>query len=119
MTRTDISFSVRKCSRYAPNLTPTHDATLKRIVRYVKGSKRLGQNYCPSLGLESSNGNLLDYKDASYGDRLDTCCSTSEYVFLLWNSPISWSSKRQTTVTTSTAEAESVGECNSAKNQYF
>ena len=119
MTRPDISFSVGKCSRYASNPTPTHDAALKRIVRYLKGSKRLGLKYGPGLGPESSNGNLLGYTDASYGDCLDTRRSTSAYVFLLWNGPISWSSKRQTTVATSTAEAEYVGECNAAKESVF
>lgn len=100
MTRPDISFSVGKCSRYASNPTPTHDAALKRIVRYLKGSKRLGLKYGPGPDPENSNGNLLGYTDASYGDCLDTRRSTSAYVFLLWNGPISWSSKRQTTVAT-------------------
>lgn len=119
MTRPDISFSVGKCSRYASNPTPTYDAALKRIVRYLKGSKRLGLKYGPGPDPENSNGNLLGYTDASYGDCLDTRRSTSAYVFLLWNGPISWSSKRQTTVATSTAEAEYVGECNAAKESVF
>ncbi len=32
MTRSDIFFSVGKCSRYASNPTPTHDTPIKRIV---------------------------------------------------------------------------------------
>lgn len=83
------------------NPTPTHDAALKRIVRYVKGSERLDLKYGPGPGPESSNGSLLGYTDALYRYCLDTCRSISAHVFLLWNGPISWSSKRQTTVATS------------------
>ncbi len=40
-------------------------------------------------------------------------------MFFLWNGPISWSSKRQQCVSTSSAEAEYVGECNAAKESTF
>ena len=92
MTRPDISFAVGKCSRYASNPTSSHDVALKRIVRYLKGSKELGLRYGPRL--ENKDGKLLGYTDASYGDCLDTRRSTSGYIYLLWNGPISWSSKR-------------------------
>ncbi len=104
MTRSDISFAVGKCSRYASNPISSHDVALKRIVRYLKESKELGLRYGPHL--ESKDGKLLGYTDASYGDCLDTHRSTSAYIYLLWNGPISWSSKPQTTVATLTAEAE-------------
>ena len=83
MTRPDISFPVGKCSRYASNPTPTHDAALKRIVRYLKESKRLGLKCGPGPNPENSNENLLGYTDALYGDCLDTRRSISAYVFLL------------------------------------
>ncbi len=83
MTRPDVSFSIEKCNRYASNSTPTHDAALKKIVQYLKGSTRLGPKYGPGLNPQSSNGNRLGYTDASYRDGLDTRLSTSEYVFLL------------------------------------
>ncbi len=117
MTRPDISFAVGKCSRYASNLTPSHDVALKKIVRYLKGSKELGVRYGPHL--KNKDGKLLGYTDASYGDCVDTRWSTSAYIYLLWNSPISWSSKRQTTLTTSTAEAKYVGKCNAGKESVF
>ena len=65
MTRPDISFSVGKCSRYASNPTPTHDAALKRIVRYLKGSKRLGLKYGLGPDPQNSNGNLLVKRGSS------------------------------------------------------
>ena len=76
MTRPDISFAVRKCSRYASNPTPSHDVALKKIVRYLKWSKELGLRY--RLRLENNDVKLLGYTDASYGDCLDTRCSNFE-----------------------------------------
>ncbi len=87
MTRPDISFAVRKCSRYASNPTPSHEVALKWIVRYLKESKELGLRYGPRL--KNKDGKLLGYTDASYGDRLDIRRSTSAYIYLLWNNPIS------------------------------
>ncbi len=110
MTRLDISFAVGKCSRYASNPTSSHDVALK-------GSKELGLRYGPRL--KNKDGKLLGYTDASYGKCIDTRCSTSAYIHLLQNDPISWSSKRRTTVATSTVEAEYVGECNAAKELVF
>ncbi len=63
MTRPDISLAVEKCSRYSSNPTPSHDVTLKRIVRYLKGSSELGLRYGPRL--ENKDGKLLGYTDAS------------------------------------------------------
>ncbi len=75
MTRPDISFVVGKCSRYASNPTPSHDVALKKIVRYLKGSKELGLRYGPRL--KNKDGKLLGYTDALYEDCLDTLRSNS------------------------------------------
>lgn len=115
-TRPDIAFAVGMCSRYSANPNPGHDMALKRIIRYLAGTADLGLRYGPS---EGAKGELVGYTDAAYGDCLDTRYSTSGYIYFLWNGPISWSSKRQTGVTTSTAEAEYVGECNAAKEAIF
>ena len=81
MTRLDISFMVGKCGRYTSNPTPSHDVALKKIVRYLKGSKELGLRYGPRL--EKKYGKLLGYTDASYGECLDTRCWASEYMYFL------------------------------------
>ena len=122
MTRPDIALAVSVCSRYTNNPTTIHLEAAKKIVRYLAGTSDLGLRYGPdkkSDEADKDDGSLVGYTDASYGDCLDTRRFTSRYIFLLWNGPISWSVKRQNTITTSTAEAEYVGECNASKEAVY
>ena len=57
--------------------------------------------------------------DADYGGCRDTCWSTSGYVFIMAGGPVTWSSKRQTTVTLSTVEAEYVAMSRSAQQMVW
>ena len=116
MTRPDISYAVSRCARYSNNPSPIHDKALKRIIRYLTGTRHLGLHYGPK---ENDSGTLIGYTDSSWRDCPDTRRSTSAYVFQLYNGPISWHSKRQTTVAASTAEAEYVGEAIAAREAKF
>ena len=42
---------------------PTHDTALQKVVRYLKGSKRLDLEYDPGSHLESSDEKLLGYTE--------------------------------------------------------
>ena len=115
MTRPDIAYAVNKCSRYASNPSSTHFGAAKRILRYLAGTRDLGIKYAPDL----NSGKLVGYTNSSYGDCLDTRRSTSGYIFMLHNGPISWTSKRQSIVATSTTEAEYISECHAAKEAVY
>ena len=56
---------------------------------------------------------LIGYFDAGWGGDVDQCKSTSGYAFLLNDSTILWSSKKQSCVALSTVEAEYVA-CSAA-----
>jgi len=74
---------------------------LKRILRYVKGTVSLG------VQLRAiSSPTISAYSDADWARCPDTRRSTSGFCVFLGSSLISWSSKRQTTVSRSSAEAE-------------
>jgi len=78
-----------------------HLALIKRILRYVKGSL--------SAGLQLGTGaadQLTAYSDADWAGCPDTRRSTSGFCVYLGDNLVSWSSKRQTTVSRSSAEAE-------------
>jgi hypothetical protein len=75
--------------------------TMKRILRYLHGT--------PDFGLllhRSSSSNLVAYTDADWTGCPDTRRSTPSYVVFLGDNLVSWSTKRQTVVSRSSAETE-------------
>ena len=74
---------------------------MKRILRYLKGTLDHG------LHINSSSPtSLTAYSDADWAGCPDTRRSTSGYGVYLGDNLVSWSSKRQVTVSRSSAEAE-------------
>jgi len=73
----------------------------KGVLRYLRGTTRLGVMY-------GGNGPLQAYVDADWAGDTDGRRSTTGFILKLNSGPISWESKRQSTVATSTAEAEHV-----------
>ncbi|KAJ4749927.1 Pol [Rhynchospora pubera] len=107
-SRPDIMYAVCLCARYQANSKESHHKAVKRILRYVKGTQNLGLWYGRQTELD-----LLGYTDADFaGDRMDRK-STSGTCQFLGGSLVSWSSRKQTSVALSTAEAEYVaaGSC--------
>ncbi|GJV28254.1 ribonuclease H-like domain-containing protein [Tanacetum coccineum] len=82
-------------------------SVLKRILRYVRGTLDYGlQLY------SSSTSSLVAYSDADWAGCPTTRRSTSGYCIFLGNNLLSWSSKRQFTLSRSSAEAEYIGVAN-------
>jgi len=100
-TRPDIAFAVGMVSRYMENPGQAHWTAVKRILRYLQGTKDQGITYNNKNEIK-----LEGFSDADWGgDRKDRK-STSGYIFKLANGPISWGSKKQQIVALSTSEAE-------------
>ena len=76
---------------------------VKRILRYLKGTSDYMLCYQGKKDLR-----LIGYFDADWGGDIDQSKSTSGYAFLLNDSAILWSSKKQCCVALSTMEAEYV-----------
>jgi hypothetical protein len=106
-TRPDICHAVGLVSRYQSNPGKTHWKAVKRIFRYLQGTKNMG--LCFGL----SDLEIVGFTDADFAGDLDDRKSTSGYVFLFGGTAVSWLSKKQNCVAKSTMEAEYIS-CSSA-----
>jgi hypothetical protein len=101
MTRPDMAYAVQQACLYMHDPREQHLALVKRTLRYLHGTTELGLHIHRSASLD-----LVAYSDADWAGCPDTHRSTSGYVVYLGDALISWSSKRQPTVSRSSAEAE-------------
>jgi hypothetical protein len=81
--------------------TDVHMNLVKKILRYVKGTISHGLHFT-----RSSSSYLVIYSNADWAGCPDTWCSTSGFCAYLCPNLVSWSSKRQGTVSRSSAKAE-------------
>lgn len=74
---------------------------MKRILRYIKGSYDIG------LHIQKSDSTLLSvFSDADWAGCPDDRRSTGGFTVFFGSNPVSWSSKKQPTVSRSSTEAE-------------
>ena len=102
-TRPDIAFSVNNLARFNSNPQKEHWTALKRILRYLKGTTNIGILY-----KHDGSDKCVGYSDADWAGDPSDKKSTSGYIFMFSDGPISRSSKKQKCVALSTAEAEYV-----------
>jgi hypothetical protein len=108
-TRVDLSYAVHQCARFAADPKESHAMALKRIGRYLVGTKDKG------LILNPRHHSFECYVDADFvgnWDRVNahedpsTAKSRTGYVIMYGGCPMVWASKLQREVALSTTEAE-------------
>lgn len=97
----DICYAVNVLSRYCENPGRQHWQGVKRILRYLKGTKSMELVY-----KREAESKLIGFCDADWGGEIDERKSTTGYVFTYAGGAVTWSTKRQPTVALSTTEAE-------------
>nr|XP_016480651.1 PREDICTED: uncharacterized mitochondrial protein AtMg00810-like [Nicotiana tabacum] len=101
MTRPDIAFVVQVLSQFIHAPKQSHLNVAMRVSRYIKSN--------PSLGLflpSTSSQKLVAFCDSNWGACVETRKSVTGYVVKFVDALISWKSKKQGTVSRSSAEAE-------------
>uniref|UniRef100_A0A3Q7EXU2 Reverse transcriptase Ty1/copia-type domain-containing protein n=1 Tax=Solanum lycopersicum TaxID=4081 RepID=A0A3Q7EXU2_SOLLC len=101
VTRPDIAFATQTLSQFLHQPKQSHLNVALRIVRYIKS--QAGQGVLLS---SKSSKQLKVYCDADWGACLHTRRSVSGFMVKMGESMISWKSKKQATVSRSSAEAE-------------
>lgn len=100
-TRPDIAFVVNQLSQFLSSPTDLHEAAAHRVLRYLKGSPGCGLFY-PA----SSSSVLTAFSDSDWAGCVDTRRSITGYCVFLGSALVSWKSKKQTTTSRSSCEAE-------------
>ena len=102
ITRPDIAHAVNSVNQFLHAPTVDHFLAIKHILRYVKGTLHFGLTFRPSTVPSA----LVAYLDADWASCPDTRPSTSDYSIYLGNNLVSWSAKKQPTVSRSSCESE-------------
>ncbi|KAL5554519.1 hypothetical protein UlMin_041920 [Ulmus minor] len=84
LTRPDIAFSVNKASQFMHQPTSAHWLSVKRILRYLKGTITHGLLIQPS-----ENFTIQAYTDADWGAQTNDRRSSSGYLVYLGNNLVS------------------------------
>src|SRR5438045_3497552 len=113
ITRPDIAFTSAKLSSLLSNPSPDHMAAANRCIQYLYGSRHLAIMFDGLKNTEEKA--FIAYTNSSFADDVQDMKSTQGYLLTLFGGPIAWKSGKQTTVTTSSTEAELLGLTTAAK----
>lgn len=102
MIRLDVAFAVSQLSKFLTNPSPDHMAAAVQVLRYLYAHRYLGIRYGQEHGAQA----LMIAGDASFADDVETRRSSHGYIMSLFGGAICWKATRQSTVATSTTEAE-------------
>lgn len=101
LTRPDIAFAVNKACQYLHSPTTLHWTAVKRVLRYVSGTLTFGLK----IG-RSDSTTISAFSDADWAGCSDDRRSTGGFAIFLGFNLISWSARKQATVSRSSTEAE-------------
>jgi hypothetical protein len=99
----DLAFSVGYLSRFMETPHTDHLTAIKRVLRYVAGTRDHGLHYTRR---EDEGLKLVGYSDVDMAGDIDTRRSTSGVIFFLGGNPITWQAAKQRVVALSSCEAE-------------
>lgn len=99
--RSDISFAVSYLGQFNNCYGKEHWTAAKRVLRYLKGTRDL------VYGKDSKS--IQGFVDADWRNCPEERRSYTGYLFKLFGNPISWDSRKQSTVALSSTEAEYMG----------
>jgi hypothetical protein len=108
-TRPDIQFAVSQCARFTADPRRSHEIALKRIGRYLKGTKEQGLILRPDNALEielffdANIAGLHGYEDPEDPSSVK---SRTGYVICIAKCPVVWVSRLQTKTAFPTMMAE-------------
>ena len=103
-TRPDLAFSVSYHSRFSSHPLARHHTAVKRVFRYLAGTRFMSLKY--KLSPTAVRLSIVAFSDCDHPSCRDARRSAYSYAFMLNGCAISWLSKKQQLVPSSTTEVE-------------
>lgn len=100
LTRPEIAYAVNVVCQHMHSPMDSHFTSVKRILRYIRGTLSHG------LLFTKSSLTLSSYSDADWAGNAIDRRSTGGYCIFLGSNLVFWSAKKQATVARSSTEAE-------------
>jgi len=101
LTRPNLAISVNKVCQFLHSPTIVHWSSVKRILKYIKGTIDVG------FQINKSDSSLVStFSDADWAGSIDDRRSTRGFAVYFGTNLISWSARKQATVSRSSTEAE-------------
>jgi hypothetical protein len=110
-TRPDILPAVSVLCRFNKNPGQRHWSAAQLVLRYLKGTASFGIEYSPN----TSQPHLTPCVDSDFANDPDTRRSVTGYVIMYANGPVAVKSKRQSSVATSSVQAEYQAACDAVR----
>ncbi|XP_060962333.1 uncharacterized mitochondrial protein AtMg00240-like [Cannabis sativa] len=101
LSRPDITYAVNNLSQFMAKPRTPHLQAVHHLIRYLKGSPGQGLLYTTTSAL-----NLRAFSDSDWASCPTTRRSTTNFCVFLGDCLISWRTKKQPTISKSSAEAE-------------
>jgi hypothetical protein len=116
VTRPDIAFAAARLARH--NHNPSHEAQVQanRLINYLKCTRSWVIEYD---GFKVDDAQWQIFSDASHADDTLDRKSSQGYVFIMCGGPVAWKASKQSTVTTSSTEAELLALSETARETIF
>jgi hypothetical protein len=120
ITRIDLSYIVSVLARYVNTPYNYHMDSARKVLSYLHSRTEYKLLFTHSPLQSNTKGyHVKIYSDSSFGDDKCDRKSTNGWISTFNGRPISWQSKKQSTVATSTAESELYGLCEGVKEGLF
>jgi hypothetical protein len=111
-TRIDICSAVRILTKHMKDATEQHWLAAKHVLRYLHGTSNLGLQYSGTTGTDMV---ITCYTDSDWANDKEDRHSITGWLVKLNDDIISYSSKKQVNIATSSAEAELYAEASGIK----
>jgi hypothetical protein len=98
-TRPDIAYAVQTVSRFTKSPGPAHWEAVKKVFKYLKGTRELWLVY-------GRQGSMLEGYSNADGSMAEDRRAITGYAFTINGGAVSWSAKRQEIISLSTTESE-------------